>query len=44
VSLTLAIEANDERLRGRRYLSAALMEPLREERLHRQDREQVLDL
>ena len=36
--------ANDEWLVGRRYLSAASMEPLLEERLHRPNDEEVLEL
>ena len=39
----VAIEQNDEWLVGRRYLSAQSMEPLLEERLHR-DGEEVLEL
>ncbi|MDP8942676.1 MAG: IS256 family transposase [Actinomycetota bacterium] len=39
----VAIEQNDEWLVGRRYLSAQSMEPLLEERLHR-DQEEVLEL
>ena len=39
----VAIEQNDEWLVGRRYLSAQSMEPLLEERLHR-DEEEVLEL
>jgi hypothetical protein len=38
----VAIEQNDEWLVGRRYLSARAMEPLLEERLHRE--EEVLEL
>jgi putative transposase len=40
----LAIEANDEWLVGRRYLSAASMGSLLEERSHRQHDEEVLEL
>jgi putative transposase len=40
----LCIEQNDEWLVGRRYLSAGSMEPLLEERLHRPDGEEVLEL
>jgi transposase-like protein len=40
----LAIEQNDEWLVGRRYLSAASMGPLLEERPHRADDEEVLEL
>jgi putative transposase len=43
----LCIEQNDEWLVGRRYLSAAAMEPLLEQRLHRDttpDREEVPEL
>jgi putative transposase len=43
----LCIEQNDEWLVGRRYLSAAAMEPLLEQRLHRDttiDREEVREL
>jgi putative transposase len=40
----LCIEQNDEWLVGRRYLSAGSMEPLLEERLHRPDSEEVLEL
>jgi putative transposase len=43
----LCIEQNDEWLVGRRYLSAAAMEPLLENRLHRvptPDREEVRKL
>src|SRR5512132_1047244 len=40
----LAIEQNDERLVGRRYLSAASMGPLLEERPHRHTDEEVLEL
>jgi len=40
----LCIEQNDEWLVGRRYLSAGSMEPLLEERLHRPDDEEVLEL
>ncbi len=39
-----AIEHNDEWLVGRRYLSAASMGPLLEERPHRADDEEVLEL
>jgi putative transposase len=40
----LAIEQNDEWLVGRRYLSAASMWPLLEERPHRHTEEEVLEL
>ena len=40
----LAIEANDEWLVGRAYMSAQSMEPLLEQRLHRQEDEEVLEL
>jgi len=40
----LAIEQNDEWLVGRRYLSAASMGPLLEERPHRHSDEEVLEL
>ena len=40
----LAIEQNDEWLVGRRYLSAASMGPLLEERTHRHNDEEVLEL
>jgi putative transposase len=40
----LAIEQNDEWLVGRRYLSAASMGPLLEERPHRHTDEEVLEL
>jgi putative transposase len=40
----LAIEQNDEWLVGRRYLSAASMAPLLEERPHRHNDEEVLEL
>jgi putative transposase len=40
----LAIEQNDEWLVGRRYLSAASMGPLLEERPHRHNDEEVLEL
>src|SRR6188472_2392424 len=40
----LAIEQNDEWLVGRRYLSAASMGPLLEERPHRETDEEVLEL
>jgi putative transposase len=40
----LAIEQNDEWLVGRRYLSAASMGPLLEERPHRHADEEVLEL
>jgi putative transposase len=40
----LAIEQNDEWLVGRRYLSAASMAPLLEERRHRPTDEEVLEL
>jgi transposase-like protein len=43
----LCLEQNDEWLVGRRYLSAAAMEPLLEQRLHRElnpDREEVPEL
>jgi putative transposase len=40
----LCIEQNDEWLVGRRYLSAGSMEPLLEERLHRPDSQEVLEL
>ena len=40
----LAIEQNDEWLVGRRYLSAASMGPLLEERPHRPNDEEVLEL
>jgi putative transposase len=43
----LCIEQNDEWLVGRRYLSAAAMQPLLEQRLHRDttpDREEVREL
>jgi transposase-like protein len=40
----LAIEANDEWLVGRGYIAKHSMEPLLEERLHRPDTEEVLEL
>jgi putative transposase len=40
----LAIEANDEWLVGRAYMSRQSMEPLLEQRLHRPDNEEVLEL
>jgi hypothetical protein len=43
----LCLEQNDEWLVGRRYLSAAAMEPLLEKRLHRDtttDHEEVPEL
>jgi hypothetical protein len=40
----LAIEQNDEWLVGRRYLSAASMGPVLEERPHRHTDEEVLEL
>jgi putative transposase len=40
----LAIEANDEWLVGRGYISLQSMEPLLEERLHRPQTEEVLEL
>ena len=40
----LAIEANDEWLVGRAYLSKQSMEPLLEQRLHRPEEEEVLEL
>jgi putative transposase len=40
----LAIEQNDEWLVGRRYLSAASMGPLLEERPHRHNDEEILEL
>jgi putative transposase len=40
----LAIEANDEWLVGRAYMSRQSMEPLLEQRLHRPDREEVPEL
>jgi transposase-like protein len=40
----LAIEQNDEWLVGRRYLSAASMGPLIEERPHRHSDQEVLEL
>ena len=40
----LAIEANDEWLVGRAYMSRQSMEPLLEQRLHRTDDEEVLEL
>ena len=43
----LCLEQNDEWLVGRRYLSAAAMEPLLEQRLHRDattEREEVPEL
>ena len=40
----LAIEANDEWLVGRGYISLQSMEPLLEERLHRPHTEEVLEL
>ena len=40
----LAIEANDEWLVGRAYVSKESMEPLLEQRLHRTDPEEVLEL
>jgi putative transposase len=42
----LCLEQNDEWLVGRRYLSAAAMEPLLEQRLHRDtsEREEVREL
>jgi putative transposase len=44
LAASLVIEQNDEWLVGRRYLSARAMEPLLEERLHRPDGEEVLQL
>src|SRR5215204_5002015 len=44
LAASLVIEQNDEWLVGRRYLSARAMEPLLEERLHRPDEEEVLQL
>jgi transposase-like protein len=44
LATSLVIEQNDEWLVGRRYLSARAMEPLLEERLHRPDEEEVLQL
>ncbi|MDP8942553.1 MAG: transposase [Actinomycetota bacterium] len=43
LAASVAIEQNDEWLVGRRYLSAQSMEPLLEERLHR-NHEEVLEL
>jgi putative transposase len=40
----LAIEANDEWLVGRGYISLQSMEPLLQERLHRHQSEEVLEL
>ena len=40
----LAIEANDEWLVGRGYISLQSMEPLLQERLHRTQSEEVLEL
>jgi hypothetical protein len=40
----LAIEANDEWLVGRAYISRGSMEPLLEERLHPQHDQEVLEL
>jgi len=40
----LAIEANDEWLVGRAYMSRQSMEPLLEQRLHRRDEEEVREL
>jgi len=40
----VVIEQNDEWLVGRRYFSAASMEPLLEERLHRREEEEVMEL
>jgi len=40
----LAVEANDEWLVGRAYMSRQSMEPLLEQRLHRTDDEEVLEL
>ena len=40
----LAIEANDEWLVGRGYISLQSMEPLLEERLHQPQTEEVLEL
>jgi putative transposase len=40
----LCLEQNDEWLVGRRYLSAAAMEPLLEQRLHRPTEEEVREL
>jgi putative transposase len=40
----LAIEANDERLVGRGYISLQSMQPLLQERLHRPSTEEVLEL
>ena len=40
----LAIEANDEWLVGRGYIAKHSSEPLREERLHRAQTEEVLKL
>jgi putative transposase len=40
----LAIETNDEWLVGRGYISLQSMEPLLEERLHRPQAEEVLEL
>jgi hypothetical protein len=39
---TLAIEANDEWLVGRSYVARHTMEPLLQERLHREDRPEEL--
>jgi hypothetical protein len=40
----LAIEANDEWLVGRAYLSKQSMEPLLEQRLHRTNDQEVLEI
>ena len=40
----LCLEQNDEWLVGRRYLSAAAMEPLLEQRLHRPTAEEAREL
>ena len=44
LATSLVIEQNDEWLVGRRYLSARAMEPLLEERLHRSEEEEALQL
>jgi transposase-like protein len=44
LSTCVAIEQNDEWLVGRRYLSVGSMEPLLEERLHRSQEEEVMEL
>jgi putative transposase len=44
LATSLLIEQNDEWLVGRRYLSAASMGPLLEERPHRENDEEVLEL